>query len=141
MSVIIDTCVWSQFLRQDRENSDPVVTETTKLIKADDVVVLGAIRQELLSGALSGRYEQLRKYLRFYPNLPLQEEDDELAARHYNTLRARGIQGTGTDLLICAAAMRRNLRIFTVDRDFEFYAKYIPIRLHRFRGDKKSGDP
>ena len=141
MSVIIDTCVWSQFLRRDRRNSNPLVTETTKLIQADDVVILGPIRQELLSGALTERYEQLREYLRFYPNLPLEEEDDELAARHYNSLRERGIQGTGTDLLICAAAVRRNLRIFTVNRDFEFYAKHIPIRLHRFRGDKKSGDP
>ncbi len=104
-------------------------------MRADAVNLLGPIRQELLSGAQpSERFEQLKEYLRFYPNLPLDEEDDETAASYYNRLRQRGLQGTGTDLLICAVAVRRGLKIFTTDTDFAAYARHIPIKLHRARG-------
>ena len=135
VNVIIDTCVWSRFLRPGRPSSDPVAAEVARLVRADAVQMLGPIRQELLSGARpSDRFEQLREYLRFYPNLPLDEEDDETAAGFYNRLRQHGVQGAGTDLLICAAAVRHSLRIFTTDGDFDFYAKHVPIKLHRFQG-------
>jgi len=135
VNLIADTCVWSHFLRQDRTTSNPVAAEMKRLIRADAVVMLGPIRQELLSGVQAGRYEQLREYLRFYPNLPLEQDDDERAAEYYNMLRERGVQGSWTDLLICAVAARRNLKIFTIDRNFEFIEKHIPIRLHKLRGE------
>jgi hypothetical protein len=135
VKVIIDTCAWARFLRRNRPSPDPVAQEVARLVRADAVEMLGAIRQELLSGAQPAeRFEQLRDYLRFYPNLPLDEEDDEKAAGYYNHLRQRGVTGTGTDLLICAAAVRHGLRIFTTDGDFAAYAQHIPIKLHRSRG-------
>jgi len=40
-------------------------------------------------------------------------------------------EGAGSiDLLICAIAYRHKLAIFTTDRDFDRYAKHLPIRLH-----------
>ena len=102
------------------------------MVRSDAVQLLGSIRQELLSGAQPDeRFEQLKEYLRFYPNLPLDEEDDETAATYYNRLRQKGLQGTGTDLLICAAAIRHGLKVFTTDTDFARYAKYIPLKLHQ----------
>jgi predicted nucleic acid-binding protein len=134
VKVIIDTCVWSRFLRRNRPSSDPVAGEVERLVRADAVELLGPIRQELLSGAFpSARFEQLKEYLRFYPNLPLTEEDDESAAAYYNLLREHGVQGTGIDLLICAAAVRHAMKVFTLDTDFESYAKHIPIKLHPSR--------
>lgn len=135
MRVIIDTCVWSQFLRRNRSPSDRFANEVARLVRADVVQLLGPIRQELLSGAQSSeRFGQLKEYLRFYPNLRLDEEDDENAARLYNHLRRRGVQSTGTDLLICAVAVRHGLKIFTTDMDFTAYATHIPIKLHHLRG-------
>jgi predicted nucleic acid-binding protein len=134
MKVIVDTCVWSQFLRRNRPSPDPIATEVVRLVRADAVQLIGSIRQELLSGAQpSDRFEQLKEYLRFYPNLPLDEEDDETAASFYNRLRQRGLQGTATDLLICAAASRRGFKIFTTDSDFAAYANHLPIKLHHAR--------
>lgn len=131
MNVIVDTCAWSQFLRRNRPPADPVAEEVARLVRADAVQLLGPIRQELLSGAQPAeRFEQLKEYLRFYPNLSLDEQDDETAAGYYNRLRQRGVQGTGTDLLLCAAAVRRGLKILTTDKDFAAYAKHIPIKLH-----------
>jgi predicted nucleic acid-binding protein len=132
LNVIVDTCVWSRFLRRNRLPADSVVAEVARLVRADVVELMGPIRQELLSGAQPDeRFEQLRDYLRFYPNLPLDEADDELAASYYNLCRQRGLQCTGTDLLICAAAVRRGLKIFTTDSDFDSFAKHLPIKLHR----------
>jgi len=95
--------------------------------------MLGFIRQELLSGAQpQDRFTQLKDYLRFYPNLPVDEEDDENAATYYNLCRRHGVQGTAIDLLICAVAVRHHLRIFTTDTDFESYAKHLPIKRHNY---------
>src|ERR1051326_2703310 len=116
--IIVDTCVWARLLRRGSLPSDPVALELARLVRADAVQMLGPIRQELLSGAApSERFEQLKRYLRFYPNLQLTEEDDEQAAFYYNLLRQRGLQATGTDLLICAAAVRERRKIFTTDTD------------------------
>jgi predicted nucleic acid-binding protein len=132
VNVIVDTCVWSRFLRRHRVQPDPVVGEVARLIRADAVQILGPIRQELLSGAQPDeRFEQLRDYLRLNPNLSLDEQDDELTAGFYNKCREHGLQGTGTDLLICAASVRHGLKIFTIDKDFESFAQHLPIKLHR----------
>jgi len=132
--VIIDTCAWTRFLRRGRPADDPIAAEVKRLIRSDAAQVLGCIRQELLSGVRpQDRFEQLKEYLRFYPNLPLDAEDDENAASYPNLCRAKGIHGTSVDLLICAAAVRHGLRIFTTDNDFERYAQYLPIDLHQAR--------
>jgi predicted nucleic acid-binding protein len=131
MRVLVDTCVWSAFLRRGRTKDDPVAAELERLIRADAVVIVGPIRQELLSGAQpQDRFSQLKEYLRFYPNLPLDEEDDENAARYYNLCRGQGVQGTATDLLLCAVAVRHGLRIFTTDTDFDLFADHLPIARH-----------
>jgi predicted nucleic acid-binding protein len=135
VKVIVDTCVWSQFLRRNRPSSELIASEVARLVRADAVQMIGPIRQELLSGAQpSERFEQLKDYLRFYPNLALDEQDDETAASYYHRLRQQGLQGTGTDLLIYAVAVRHGLKIFTTDADFAAHSKHIPIRLHRPRG-------
>jgi hypothetical protein len=132
MRVLIDTCVWTRFLRRGRPTDDPLAAEVRRLIQLDAVQMLGCIRQELLSGVRPrDRFEQLKEYLRFYPNLPLDAEDDENAASYYDLCRDRGIHGTVVDLLICAVAVRHGLRIFTADKDFEHYVACLPIELYR----------
>lgn len=134
MRVLVDTCVWSQFLRKNRSAGDPVAGEVERLIRLDVVQLLGPIRQELLAGVQpQERFAQLKEHLRFYPNLPLDEEDDENAAHYDNLCRQHGVQGTATDLLICAVAVRHGLRIFTTDTDFDLYARHLPIARHAIR--------
>ena len=137
MRVIVDTCVWTRFLRRHRPADDPICAEVAKLVRADAIQMLGPIRQELLSGAQPHeRFDQLKEYLRFYPNLATDEEDDENAASLYNVCRSHGVQGTATDLLICAAAIRYRMRIFTTDTDFDSFARHLPLDLHTVRGRK-----
>ena len=57
-------------------------------------------------------------------------EDYERAAELFNLCRAKGVQGSNTDFLICAVAERNNCNLFTTDKDFQLYSKYIPVKLH-----------
>jgi predicted nucleic acid-binding protein len=135
LKVIIDTGPWSEFFRHRQGKRPAEAEEVARLIRGDAAQMLGPIRQELLSGARPDeRFAQLREYLRFFPNLRLDETDNEMAAEYYNMCRANGIQGTGTDLLICAAATRYGIKIFTLDKDFDAYATVVRIQLHRIGG-------
>jgi predicted nucleic acid-binding protein len=53
----------------------------------------------------------------------------EKAAEFCNVCRSKGIQGSTIDFLICSVAHSENMTIFTIDNDFENYAKYLPIKL------------
>jgi predicted nucleic acid-binding protein len=48
----------------------------------------------------------------------------------FNLCRAKGIQGSNTDFLICAVAVRHDFTIFTTDGDFRLFAKCLPIVLY-----------
>ncbi|ODG96515.1 twitching motility protein PilT [Nostoc sp. KVJ20] len=131
MKVIVDTSVWSLALRRNYKVDDsPHVVVLRELITDDQVALVGAVRQEILSGIRdANQYNQLKNYLRAFPNIELDMEDYELASEFYNTCRSNGIQGANTDFLICAAASRRNYTIVTTDKDFENFSQHIPITL------------
>jgi predicted nucleic acid-binding protein len=133
MSVLIDTCVWSLALRRRAvDHESPDVRELRQLIEDGSALIIGPIRQELLSGVKSGdQYDRLRLHLRAFPDLALEIEDYERAAEHFTAMRGRGIQGSNTDFLICAVCERRDLPLLTTDKDFELFAEHIPIILHR----------
>lgn len=131
MKVIVDTSVWSLALRYNAKVEDsPYIALLRDLITDNRVALLGAVRQEILSGIRHiEHYNLLRNYLCGFPNLELDIEDYELGAEFYNTCRHHGVMGTNTDFLICAAAVRRNYRILTTDKDFENFSQHIPVTL------------
>ncbi|NTU55686.1 MAG: PIN domain-containing protein [Anaerolineales bacterium] len=140
MKVIVDTAVWSLALRRGQLPNDPYMALLRELIADGRVVLVGAVRQEILSGIRHiDQFERLKNYLRAFPNLDLIIEDYELAAEFYNTCRHQGVQGANTDFLICAVAARRRCGILTTDKDFEAFSKHIPVILIR-PADEVDGD-
>ncbi|MGM0428027.1 MAG: type II toxin-antitoxin system VapC family toxin [Thermodesulfobacteriota bacterium] len=130
MKVIVDTCVWSLALRRDIESPNVAVQELQRLIHDRRVQMIGPVRQEILSGIRKEiQFKKLQKQLESFPDLPAVTEDYVTAAGYFNHCRARGIQGSNTDFLICAMASRNQLSIFTTDKDFELFSKYLPIVL------------
>jgi hypothetical protein len=132
LKVLADTSIWSLALRRSRTaTGGGEVEELARLIQSYRVVLIGPIRQELLSGI---RYEEqfskLQERLRAFPDMLLRTEDYELAARCFNRCRARGIQGSNTDFLICAVALSRGIPVYTTDRDFDAYARLLGVALH-----------
>jgi len=129
--VLVDTSVWSLALRRAKRVDDTTTRELQELIGEGRVVLMGAVRQELLSGIkVKAQFELLREHLRAFPDLELDETDYEEAASAFNRCRGKGIQGSNTDFLICAVASRRDVAIYTTDRDFEQYAEVLELELH-----------
>ena len=131
--IIVDTCVWSLALRRNIiQTSSLVVIEFEQLIRSYKVQLLGPVRQEILSGIRSKmQFGKLKKQLSEFPDLPLITEDHENAAEYFNFCRAKGIQGSNTDYLLCAVAKRCGFAIYTTDKDFLLFSKHLPIKLHK----------
>ncbi len=129
MKVLADTCVWSKALRY--KSSDFEITEKIKeLIKNGMVVMIGPIRQELLSGISNiSQFNKLKDMLSSFEDIPFESKHFIKAAEFSNICRKNGIQGSTMDFLICAVANIENLIIFTTDKDFENYKKYLAIKL------------
>jgi predicted nucleic acid-binding protein len=131
MNVIVDTSVWSLALRRNKSNIESHSVKLLKyLITEGKVILLGAIRQEVLSGIRhQEQFLKLRDYLRPFPDLAITTEDYELAATFFNTCRSKGVQGSNTDFLICAVAHSHDYQILTTDQDFDNFKQHIPIVL------------
>ena len=130
MKVIVDTSVWSLVLRRQQHKNDSIANRLQDLISDGRVILLGAVRQEILSGIKhQEQFDKLKERLQAFPNLSLDIKDYELAAEYFNICRCNGIQGANTDFLICATANRRNYQIFTTDNDFISFRQYLPIVL------------
>ena len=128
--VLVDTSVWSLALRRGHQSVHS--EKLSELITAAMVVLIGPIRQELLSGIPNQAvFNALKLRLEPFDDLPLTTHDHETAAGYFNTCRSHGIQGSHTDFLICAVAHNNDLQIFTTDQDFTHYATHLPIRLFK----------
>ena len=131
MKILVDTSVWSEAFRRNYPVKGRHVLELARLIEDGDAALIGPVRQELLSGIPdASKFLQVKNALASFPDETLDAEDFENGAKCFNSCRSKGIQGEHTDFLICAVALRREMPIFTVDKDFKSYAKVLPISLH-----------
>ena len=129
MKVIVDTCVWSLALRRNSPDRK-IEAALASLIADSRAVLIGPIRQELLSGvANSSQFEVLKEKLAFFEDVSLFPAHFEKAAEFCNVCRTHGIQGANTDFLICAVSCLEDMQIFTKDKDFELYKRHLPIQL------------
>jgi predicted nucleic acid-binding protein len=129
MKVLVDTCVWSQALRH-KDPDENIIKKLSDLINDGRAVLIGPVKQELLSGiSQSAQFEKLKNILSSFEEIPLRSEYFEQAAQFCNTCRVKGIQGSTIDFLICAVAHAEHMQIFTTDNDFVSYAKHLPVKL------------
>ena len=137
MRVLIDTSIWSFALRRKLKDLDSIkdtqaVRELKELINENRAIIIGPIRQEILSGiSNSVQYKKLKDKLKAFEDFSLSTGDYELAAEYFKLCRKKGIQGSHIDFLICAVASRNDMSIYTTDKDFDNYSKALKIRLHR----------
>ena len=134
MKVLVDTSIWSLALRKkDLTDEDKkIVNRLAKAIRELEIEIIGPIRQEILSGIKEKpRFEELKTKIGVFKNLAIDTEDYELAAEYNNECRNHGIQGSHIDYLICAVSVNNKLKIMTLDKDFESYKKYVPIKIDK----------
>jgi predicted nucleic acid-binding protein len=130
VKIIVDTSVWSLFLRRKDRSDSPSLEILRNAIREKNVQMLGIVRQELLSGIQAEQqFRKLGKILESFPDLLAESADHTQAAKFFNACRQKGIQGSPVDFLICAQAYRNGMAILTDDGDFRSYSKHIPIKL------------
>lgn len=134
MKVIVDTPIWLYALRSEREGYDLQVQVFEALILDQRVVMLGPVKQEVLSGySDKSRFDKLNTKLRYFGNTQVIDDDYVQAAKFSNTCRSKDVQGSHIDFLICAVAFRLKLEIFTTDNNFFYYKNHIPIQLFKIK--------
>ena len=130
MKVLVDTPIWSYALRSKNLEYQAEIDELVLLIREHRALIIGPIRQEILSGYSDlQKNEKLKLKLFYFENTPILDSDYEFAAGLCNKCRKKGIQGSHTDFLICAVAGRLEVPIFTTDNDFRQYQKITSKKL------------
>ena len=138
MKVLVDTSVWSLAFRKKSPKDEElkVIKELKELIYELRVIIIGPIRQELLSGISDElKFIDLKEKMRAFDDLEMKSLDYETAAEMYNKCRKNGIQGSQTDYLICSVARNNDFSIFTTDKDFRNYRKITDFKLHNIRDE------
>jgi len=134
MNILVDTSIWSLAFRRKELSKDEskIIASLSELVKELRTVMIGPIRQEILSGISDIKiFEELQDKLSAFPDHLIETKDYETAARFYNKCRKNGIQGSHIDFLICAVASNNGFPVLTLDKDFLHYKKYLPINLYK----------
>ena len=76
MKVIVDTCIWSLALRRKNKTDSPYIFELQELVEDIRVQMIGAIRQEILSGIkIEAQFQLLKSNLSAFSDLVQTEAD------------------------------------------------------------------
>ena len=122
MKLIVDTCVWSLWLRRKDEsrlnaNEQQILNEFRETVKDRRAKIIGPIRQEILSGIRdSTQFAKIENLLNPFLDEAIEASDYIEAARFFNRCRNHGFQCGLVDILICAVAARNRYGILTYDQ-------------------------
>ena len=122
MRVLVDTCVWSLALRRRNKTSlsleeRRLTARLTEAVQDGNVVMIGPIRQEVLSGIKDeAQLIKTERLLDPFCDEPLGTADYVEAARLFNLCRSHGVQCGPVDMLICSVAVRKRCFVLTSDQ-------------------------
>jgi predicted nucleic acid-binding protein len=122
MKTIVDTCVWSLSLRRQNQTKMAqaefeIIAQLKEAIRDGRAIILGPIRQEILSGVRDkARFAKLQSLLNPFQDEEIATQDFIEAARLFNLCKDRGVECGATDILICAVAARQHYDILTYDQ-------------------------
>ena len=98
MKILVDTPIWSYAFRSQNEKYQNEIRELISLIKDQRTIIIGPIRQEILSGYSDLiKFQKMREKLSYFENTSINDSDYEVAAEFSNTCRRNGIQGSHID--------------------------------------------
>jgi predicted nucleic acid-binding protein len=94
-----------------------LIDELSELIQELRAVLIGPVRQEVLSGIPDTKdFDVVRQHLDAFDDLAIVSEDYVEAARMFNACRKKGVQGSHIDFLICTN-----------------YARHLDLQLYKPR--------
>jgi len=125
--VLVDTSVWIEAFRK------PARLDLMHLVDPDEIVACLPVYQEVLQGFRDEvAFRIAREAMAAMPMIesPLRQEVFEEAAGIYRAARRAGLTiRSGVDCLIAACALRHDLEVLHLDRDFGAIARVTPLRV------------
>ncbi|MDR0411508.1 MAG: PIN domain nuclease [Treponema sp.] len=143
MRILIDTPNLVKSIQTQKINFDDknIIDSLKYLISEFMEVIIGPIRQELLSGISNeNTFNELKGKMEYFNDSPIETTDYELTDEYSNICRKHGTQGSNIDFLICTIAVRNSFEIFTMlERRIQpkHYAKWRINRLETILTEKE----
>ena len=133
-SVLIDTNVWSTYLRRNAPEDALLRTNVELLVREGRVEFIGPIRQEILTGIKDvKKFNLLKTYLSPFEDEVIHTHEYELAAKISNDCMTKGIAISSIDAIITAVVFQKDWEIYTKDKDFDRYLKIIKFGKYKER--------
>lgn len=130
--LLVDTSAWIELFRR------PPRISFEEAVNLDDVVTCLPVIQEVLQGFRQERAYRLARDAMFaLPRVesPLDIDVFEAAANLYRSARRAGVTvRSGVDCLIATCAIRNDLEVVHIDRDFDALATVSPVRVRHLGG-------
>jgi predicted nucleic acid-binding protein len=130
MNLLVDTSVWSLWLR--REPPDvPELHELRRCLGGSDLVMTtGIVAQELAQGVVSEiTRAEIRGRMSRLSHISADLDDHLDAAEAFVACRRRGVQLGTVDALIATLCVRRGLTLLSTDRDFHHAAPILGLSV------------
>lgn len=125
--VLVDSSAWVEVFRRDS------TLQLTEVVELDEIVTCPPVVQEVLQGFRDERaYRIAHDSMHALPIVqsPMVLEVFNQAATLYRSARRSGITvRSGVDCLIAVCALRHDLEVLHVDRDFDALAQVAPLRI------------
>ncbi|HLG19312.1 MAG TPA: PIN domain-containing protein [Bdellovibrionota bacterium] len=132
MKIAVDSSVWIEFLRSQR---DPLVEHVQELLEADALVLLAPVEVELWLGSRRQERSILSELFSVMEYREPVADSWTWCRRVARRTRERGITFSPVDLLIagtCAEHARGSLLLWTLDRDFEPLFRSTDLRRYDY---------
>ena len=131
LKILVDTNILIDFLDRSTE-------EMARIFEEEDIIVCGAVRAELLRGAVSERnFETMKRALEEFKSIDPGPEDWDLLCWNLYLLRRRGVNVPFVDVLISTIAINHDLTVWTNDKHF----RLIQSVLHGLKLLQVSEEP
>jgi len=132
--VVIDTNIWSTFLRRKNPEDQQLRNNIEMLLKENRISIIGPIRQEILTGIRdASKFLILREYLEAFEDEQISTETYENAAQIANDFMKRGIAISAVDATIVSVVVTNGFEIYTNDKDFTRNKTVVPFLEYQER--------
>jgi predicted nucleic acid-binding protein len=126
---LVDTSVWVEVFRK------PSRIDFKRFLNPNDIVTCLPVIQEVLQGFREQiAFVKARDAMFSFPVIesPLRLQIFEEAVQLYRSARRVGLSvRSGVDCVIAACAIRHNLEILHIDRDFDLLSRVSPLSERR----------
>ncbi|MEI6125147.1 MAG: PIN domain-containing protein [Pseudomonadota bacterium] len=114
--VIVDTCVWIEYLRG---RNPETVDRVTKLIHSNSIYMCGIVLYEILQGIKDPQVrEKIKNDFEALPYIEMNQDAWLWAASTNKSLRSQGITIPPSDLFLASLAKNHSCTVYTIDYHF-----------------------